>query len=106
MPEASVVSTAELLACREEVLKSKRYKIGILASGLLESPEFKVDNLVILLEMMDETNPEVCVTVKKLATISLLEVFKDLLPSYQILQIEQEGVRCKFYLVHFYMIHC
>lgn len=88
------VSTAELLACREEVLKSRRFKIGLLSSSLLENPEVKSGNLKILLELMDESNPEVYITVRKLATVSLLEVFKDLLPSYHITQIQQEGVRC------------
>lgn len=86
----------EFLAFREEVLRSKRLKIGLLSSSLLETPETKCDNFKILLELMEETNPEVYITVRKLATISLLEIFKDLLPSYQILQIQQEGVRCMY----------
>lgn len=90
------VSMIELLAFREEVLRSKRLKIGLLSSSLLETPETKCDNFKILLELMEETNPEVYITVRKLATISLLEIFKDLLPSYQILQIQQEGVRCMY----------
>lgn len=89
------VSMIELLAFREEVLRSKRLKIGVLSSSLLETPETKCDNFKILLELMEETNPEVYITVRKLATISLLEIFKDLLPSYQILQIQQEGVKLK-----------
>ncbi|XP_026674168.1 nucleolar complex protein 3 homolog isoform X2 [Ceratina calcarata] len=89
------VSMVELLACRNEVLRSKRLKIGLLSSSLLESPEAKVENFKVLLELMEETNPEVYITVRKLATVSLLEVFKDLLPSYQIHQIQQEGVRFK-----------
>ncbi|CAL7938464.1 unnamed protein product [Xylocopa violacea] len=89
------MSMIELLAYRKEVLRSKRLKIGLLSSSLLETPETKCDNFKILLELMEETNPEVYVTVRKLATVSLLEVFKDLLPSYQILQIQQEGVKFK-----------
>ncbi|EZA60268.1 Nucleolar complex protein 3-like protein [Ooceraea biroi] len=88
------VSTIELLACREEILRSKRFKIGILSSGILENPQLKSANFKILLNMMDETC-EVYITVRKLAMMSLLEVFKDLLPSYNILQISQEGVKLK-----------
>lgn len=47
---------------------------------------------------MEESNPEIYITVKKLAMISLLEVFKDLLPSYQILQLKPEGVKCLYIL--------
>lgn len=94
-PEAPI-STAELLACREEILKSRRFKIGLLSSSVLENPEMKSGNLKILLELMDESNPEVYITVRKLATVSLLEVFKDLLPSYNISQVQPEGVKCKY----------
>lgn len=90
------VSVVELLACREELLKSKRFKIGVLSSGILENPELKSKNLKILLDMMDENDSKVYITIKKLVTISLLEVFKDLLPSYNILQVSQEGVLCTY----------
>ncbi|KAK0159396.1 hypothetical protein PV328_010275 [Microctonus aethiopoides] len=89
------VSNVELLACRDEVLRSKKFKIGILASSLLENPEIKIKNLGILLELMDETNTEVYITVRKLATVSLLEVFKDILPSYHINSSIQEGIKLK-----------
>ncbi|EFN82745.1 Nucleolar complex protein 3-like protein [Harpegnathos saltator] len=89
------VSTIELLACREEVLKSKRFKIGILSSGILENPELNISNFKMLLDFMDERNPEIYITVRKLTMVSLLEIFKDLLPSYNILQISQEGVKLK-----------
>ncbi|XP_078053212.1 nucleolar complex protein 3 [Augochlora pura] len=89
------VSMIELLACRREALTSKRLKIGLLASSLLETPENKSDNFNALLDFMEESDPEVYITVRKLATISLLEVFKDLLPSYHILQVQQEGVKLK-----------
>lgn len=89
------VSTVELVACREEILKSRRLKIGVLSSTLLENPEIKSSNFKILLDFMDEKNPEIYITVRKLAMVSLLEVFKDLLPSYHILQLKQEGVKFK-----------
>lgn len=95
------VSTIEFLARREEILKTKRFKIGILSSGILENPELKSGNFKILLDMMDERTSEVYITIRKLAMVSLLEIFKDLLPSYSILQISQEGIKrmytCKTY---------
>lgn len=90
-----ILSTVELAACREEILKSRRFKIGVLSSTLLENPELKCSNFKMLLNFMDENNPEIYITVRKLAMVSLLEVFKDLLPSYQILQLKQEGVKLK-----------
>lgn len=46
--------------------------------------------------MLEEKTPEVHITVKKLAAVSLLEVFKDLLPAYQIKHQETTEVKCKF----------
>lgn len=43
---------------------------------------------------MDEESSEVFFTVRKLATVSLLEVFKDVLPSYEIKKISNDGVKC------------
>lgn len=84
------------MACREEVLKSRRYTIGILSSSILEDPQLRSKNFTMLLDFMEEKNPEVYITVRKLATASLLEIFKDILPSYHITQVNQEGVKCKF----------
>ena len=39
---AKEISTADLLACRQEVLNQRRLRIGLLCSGILESPEAKV----------------------------------------------------------------
>lgn len=101
------MSTIELLACREEILKAKRFKIGILSSGILENPELKSENFNVLLKMMDRQTLEDYITIRKLAMVSLLEVFKDLLPSYSILQISQEGVKrmytCVYIYTHIYM---
>nr|CAD7588236.1 unnamed protein product [Timema genevievae] len=66
------VSIADLFVCREEV-----------------------GNLKTLLDMLGEKNPEVWITVRKLAAVSLLEVFKDILPSYHIKEIAQPGVKFK-----------
>jgi len=34
--------------------------------------------------MLNEKDPDVCVTVRKYAMISLLEIFKDIIPGYYI----------------------
>lgn len=49
---------------------------------------------------MDERKPEIYITVRKLAMVSLLEIFKDLLPSYNIIQISQEGVKCMYIYIY------
>jgi len=44
---------------------------------------------------MNEEAPELRITVCKLVTVSLLEVFKDVIPSYQIKHQDNPGVKCK-----------
>lgn len=89
------ITTADMLAAREEALRIRKIHIGTLCSGLLENPEEKITNFRTLLKIMEEDTAEVYFTVRKLATVSLLEVFKDLLPSYQIKHHETGEVKCK-----------
>lgn len=44
---------------------------------------------------MEKRDPELQITIKKLVTLTLLEVFKDLLPSYQLKLNQFDGVKCK-----------
>lgn len=89
------ITTAELLATRAEALRTRKIHIGTLSSGLLENPEEKITNFKTLLNIMEEETAEVYMTVRKLAIVSLLEVFKDLLPSYQIKQYETGETKCE-----------
>ncbi|XP_065207103.1 nucleolar complex protein 3 [Planococcus citri] len=78
------VSVAKIYAKREQLVNKYKFRIGLLSSTLLENPEMKIENLDSLLEIMSSKDPEVQLTVKKLVTLSLLEIFKDLIPAYQI----------------------
>jgi nucleolar complex protein 3 len=89
------ITTVQLLAYRETRIELLRYKIGILSSEILENPEEKSNNLKILLELMEGKVPEIYVTIRKLSTASLLEIFKDLLPSYNIKTFYNNEVKCK-----------
>lgn len=88
------ISTAELLAKRNETLRNKKVEIGSLSAGLLENPEEKVMNLRSLLNIIDEEIEGIYFTVRKLAIMSLLEVFKDILPSYELKPQIVDGVKC------------
>lgn len=46
---------------------------------------------------MEKRDPELQVTIKKLVTLTLLEIFKDLLPSYQLKLDQYDGVKCKLF---------
>lgn len=89
------ISAAQLLVARNESLRQKKIHIGTLSSGLLENPEEKVANLKTLLTLMDDQTPEVYFTVRKLVIVSLLEIFKDILPDYEIKNVKPEGVKLK-----------
>ncbi|KAK6639087.1 hypothetical protein RUM43_007357 [Polyplax serrata] len=89
------IRSADLLAFRQNTLSKKKIKLGILCSGLTESPEEKIHNFKALLQMLNETDPEVCVTIKKLTLVSILEVFKDLLPEYEIKHHNNANVKLK-----------
>jgi len=45
--------------------------------------------------MMNEDAPDLRITVCKLVMVSLLEVFKDVIPTYQIKHQDTPGVLCK-----------
>uniref|UniRef100_A0A1B6C2B6 Nucleolar complex protein 3 homolog n=1 Tax=Clastoptera arizonana TaxID=38151 RepID=A0A1B6C2B6_9HEMI len=89
------ISTAEIIALREQTLSQYKLRIGVLSSGLLEDPQNKVKNIALLLEMLNEYRPELQYTVKKLVALSLTEVFKDILPSYQIKHQDNPSVKLK-----------
>ncbi|XP_017782223.1 PREDICTED: nucleolar complex protein 3 homolog [Nicrophorus vespilloides] len=78
------VSAAQMLSNRNETLRQKKIYIGNLSSIILENPEENILNLRLLMKILDDDTPEVYVTVRKLAIVALLEVFKDILPNYNL----------------------
>ncbi|KAK9883997.1 hypothetical protein WA026_004932 [Henosepilachna vigintioctopunctata] len=89
------ISAAKLLSRRTKLLSQKRLEIGVLSAQVLETPDEKISNLSLLLKCMDEKTPEIYLTIRKLAIASLLEVFKDIVPSYKIRNHKDENVLLK-----------
>lgn len=89
-------SSADLLARYNESLRNKKVHIGYLCSSLLENPEEKVSNFRVLFKLLEEDVLDAPLSVKKLIIVSLLEVFKDILPSYQIKHQDSGNVKCKY----------
>ncbi|OWK07810.1 NOC3L [Cervus elaphus hippelaphus] len=58
--------------------------IAALASAILSDPESNIKKLKELRSMLMEQDPDVAVTVRKLVIVSLMELFKDITPSYKI----------------------
>ncbi|OBS80403.1 hypothetical protein A6R68_21399 [Neotoma lepida] len=74
----------EHLIERKKKLQEKKIQIATLASAVLSDPESNIKKLKELRSMLMEQDPDVAVTVRKLVIISLMELFKDITPSYKI----------------------
>lgn len=85
-----VKSTVDFLVERQQKLEEKKIKIGCLAANFLVEPEERLSGLSSLVNFMDESDPDVAVTVKKYAALSLLEVFHSIIPSYYIVTHDME----------------
>ncbi|XP_073934839.1 nucleolar complex protein 3 homolog [Castor canadensis] len=74
----------EHLIERKKKLLEKKMHIATLASAILSDPESNIKKLKELRSMLMEQDPDVAVTVRKLVIVSLMELFKDITPSYKI----------------------
>ncbi|CAH2095599.1 unnamed protein product [Euphydryas editha] len=96
--EEKIVTTVELMAERRDRLNHEKLRIGALCSSLLENPEKKIKNLFPILYLMEEKlrdgTPNL-ISVRKLATISAAEVFRDILPDYKIRHQDYSDVKLK-----------
>lgn len=81
------LSAMELMMEREEELQRQKFRIGVICSGILEKPEEKVKNIGALLGMISQfgaNKEENMISTRKLAMISLVEVFRDIVPDYKV----------------------
>ncbi|KAF3827776.1 hypothetical protein GH733_001011 [Mirounga leonina] len=74
----------EHLIERRKKLQEKKMHIAALASAILSDPESNVSSTNFFELFILDMDPDVAVTVRKLVIISLLELFKDITPSYKI----------------------
>ena len=91
MANKKLISTTDLLIARQQEIERQKYRIGIICSGIMEKPEDKMRNFHALYELMDEVSaagtPNL-LTIRKLAMISITELFKDILPEYRVGQVD------------------
>ncbi|KAM4030228.1 nucleolar complex protein 3 homolog [Anomaloglossus baeobatrachus] len=85
-----VRSTEELIAHRRAALEEKKVHIASLASAILADPENSIKKLKELRSMLMEQDSTVAVTIRKLVLISLMEIFKDIAPTYKIRPLTEE----------------
>uniref|UniRef100_A0ABM5G187 Nucleolar complex protein 3 homolog n=2 Tax=Pogona vitticeps TaxID=103695 RepID=A0ABM5G187_9SAUR len=79
-----VLTAEELLVHRRKKLQEKKIHIASLASAIVSDPDNNIKKLKELRAMLMEQDPNVAVIVRKLVMISLMELFKDITPSYKI----------------------
>ncbi|KAG0725335.1 Nucleolar complex protein 3 [Chionoecetes opilio] len=77
-------STIDFLIERQRKLDERKVKIGCLAANFIQQPEERLSGFSSLLHFLDEADPDIALTVKKYAALSLLEVFHKVIPSYPI----------------------
>ncbi|XP_041476468.1 nucleolar complex protein 3 homolog isoform X2 [Lytechinus variegatus] len=78
------ITTIQLFAERQDKINQKKQRIATLASAIVEDPEKNVTKLKDLRILLEEREPSIMVTTRKLAMVSLGEVFKDIAPGYRI----------------------
>ncbi|NXL95353.1 NOC3L protein, partial [Alectura lathami] len=79
-----VLTPEEMAAQRKTKLQERKMHIAALASAILSDPESNIKKVKELRAMLMEQDPNVAVIVRKLVMVSLMEVFKDIAPSYKI----------------------
>ncbi|NXK48911.1 NOC3L protein, partial [Chauna torquata] len=79
-----VLTPEEMAAQRKRKLQERKMHIAALASAILSDPENNIKKVKELRAMLMEQDPNVAVIVRKLVMVSLMEIFKDIAPSYKI----------------------
>lgn len=84
-PESSAALTA---AQREQrrghMIHQRKLLIAGLGSAIMANPHGNIKRLKELRGLLMESDPAVAVTVRKLVMVSLMEIFKDIVPTYRI----------------------
>ncbi|XP_015748933.1 PREDICTED: nucleolar complex protein 3 homolog [Acropora digitifera] len=75
-----MISMVELFNQRQEKLEKRRLRIAGLSNRILENPQEHIPELQELCRLCDEKDVDVEITTRKLAMVSLLTVFKDIIP--------------------------
>ena len=78
------LTSIELFSLRRQKLMDRKTRISGLASAIIENPHENIRKLRELRLMLNEEDLDVMLTVKKLVMISLMELFKDVIPGYRI----------------------
>ncbi|KAM3860006.1 nucleolar complex protein 3 homolog [Diretmus argenteus] len=88
--EMTALTLQEREQLRAQKISERKLQIAGLGSAIISDPTNNVKRLKELRGMLMETDPYVAVTVRKLVMVSLMEIFKDIVPSYRIRPLTAE----------------
>lgn len=95
-PECSAALTAEQREqLRVHKIKEKKLCIASLGSAIVSDPYSNMKRVKELRGMLMESDPSVAVTIRKLVMVSLMEIFKDITPTYRIRPLTPEEKAAK-----------
>ncbi|KAF3333623.1 nucleolar complex protein 3 [Carex littledalei] len=84
--QSEVLKEVEEEISAEESFGMKKIKLAEIGTALLEDPEANIRSLRDLLQICEDRDPEVI----KLGLMSMLAVFKDIIPSYRIRELTEK----------------
>lgn len=83
----TAVGFADMLQKREEIIERQKFLIGVTCTSIQENPETKIDKLAILMDLVFDklqNGEKNVLVIRKLALISIAELFKDIIPEYKL----------------------
>lgn len=83
-------SLIQTLAQRQKLKRELKTKIGVCSSSVIENPQENINYLKDLTILLSGPDPSCQLTITRLATLSLLEIYKDILPSYRIRSLSSQ----------------
>ena len=93
--EEAPKSVAEMYARRKQKLEELKALIGSSSSNILENPDERMEHISAVLKLFNTLTPDIFITGFKLVSASLVELFKDLAPGFEIKSTSKPGERLK-----------
>lgn len=81
------IGFTDMLLKREEIIERQKFLIGVTCASIQENPDTKIEKLAVVMDLIsdrsqnDEKN---VLVIRKLALISVAELFKDIIPEYKL----------------------
>lgn len=89
------VCAAEEMFEKKQKLADTKQKMALVALSIIENPQEKFSGLRQLRLLLEEDDAELKVIVRKLGMVTLMEVFRDIIPSYKIRKLTDKELQQK-----------